>query len=220
MVGAHVDPVFGPVVVVGDGGKYVEALQDVAVLVPPFAAADVTAALRTLRIAPLLEGVRGDPPLDVEALAEVAVAVGRLIVDAPRGDRVDRRQPGTGRRPGRGRRWRWMPWSSGEAEPSRRFRAKERRCLASNLLSYVDRRLVVPCTNSTRCTSSCPMPGRCDPGPLQALRPVAGAPARRHHALAARRGGDDLPPRRHHLRGVRRQGRGRRRHRAADSRST
>lgn len=82
MVGARIDPIFGPVVVVGDGGKYVEALQDVAVLVPPFAAADVTAALRTLRIAPLLEGVRGDPPLDIDALAEVVVAVGRLIVGA------------------------------------------------------------------------------------------------------------------------------------------
>lgn len=82
MVGARIDPVFGPVVVVGDGGKYVEALQDVAVLVPPFAAADVTAALRTLRIAPLLEGVRGDPPLDIDALAEVVVAVGKLIVGA------------------------------------------------------------------------------------------------------------------------------------------
>lgn len=82
MVGARIDPVFGPVVVVGDGGKYVEALQDVAVLVPPFAAADVTGALRRLRIAPLLEGVRGDPPLDIDALAEVAVAVGHLIVDA------------------------------------------------------------------------------------------------------------------------------------------
>lgn len=82
MVGARIDPVFGPVVVVGDGGKYVEALQDVAVLLPPFAAADVTAALRTLRIAPLLEGVRGDPPLDTDALAAVAVAVGQLIVAA------------------------------------------------------------------------------------------------------------------------------------------
>jgi acyl-CoA synthetase (NDP forming) len=82
MVGARIDPVFGPVVVVGDGGKYVEALQDVAVLLPPFAVADVTDALRGLRIAPLLEGVRGDPPLDIEALAVVAVAVGRLIVAA------------------------------------------------------------------------------------------------------------------------------------------
>ncbi|MGO4395993.1 acetate--CoA ligase family protein [Variovorax sp. M-6] len=82
MVGARQDPVFGPVVVVGDGGKYVEALQDVAVLLPPFDSADVGAALRTLRIAPLLEGVRGEPPLDVAALCAVVVAVGRLIAAA------------------------------------------------------------------------------------------------------------------------------------------
>ncbi len=83
MVGARRDPVFGPVVVVGDGGKYVEALQDVAVLLPPFDVADVQAALRTLRIAPLLEGVRGEPPLDVAALAAVVVEVGRLIAAEP-----------------------------------------------------------------------------------------------------------------------------------------
>ena len=82
MVGARIDPVFGPVVVVGDGGKYVEALQDVAVLVPPFSVADVKEALRGLRIAPLLEDVRGDPPLDIDALGEVVVAIGRLIVAA------------------------------------------------------------------------------------------------------------------------------------------
>lgn len=82
MVGARQDPVFGPVVVVGDGGRYVEALQDVAVLLPPFDSADVGAALRTLRIAPLLEGVRGEPPLDVAALCAVVVAVGRLIAAA------------------------------------------------------------------------------------------------------------------------------------------
>ncbi|HSD43473.1 MAG TPA: acetate--CoA ligase family protein [Burkholderiales bacterium] len=79
MVGARVDPVFGPVVIVGDGGKYVEALRDFAVLVPPFDAADVRRALAGLRIAPLIDGVRGEPPLDVEALAAVAIGVGRLI---------------------------------------------------------------------------------------------------------------------------------------------
>jgi acyl-CoA synthetase (NDP forming) len=79
MVGARVDPVFGPVVIVGDGGKYVEALKDFAVLVPPFDVADVRQALAGLRIAPLLDGVRGEPPLDVEALAAVAIGVGRLI---------------------------------------------------------------------------------------------------------------------------------------------
>lgn len=82
MVGARIDPVFGPVVVVGDGGKYVEALKDCAVLLPPFSQDEVVRALRTLRIAPLLEGVRGDPPLDVQALANIAVAVGTVISGA------------------------------------------------------------------------------------------------------------------------------------------
>lgn len=82
MVGARMDPIFGPVVVVGDGGKYVEALKDCAVLLPPFSEVDVQAALRTLRIAPLLDGVRGEPPLDVQALSRITVAVGLVIVGA------------------------------------------------------------------------------------------------------------------------------------------
>lgn len=82
MVGARLDPVFGPVVVVGDGGKNVEAMKDCVVLLPPFSEGEVAQALRTLRIAPLLDGVRGDPPLDVDALCAVAVAVGRLMVGA------------------------------------------------------------------------------------------------------------------------------------------
>lgn len=82
MVGARLDPVFGPVVVVGDGGKNVEALKDFAVLLPPFSQEDVVQALRTLRIAPLLDGVRGDPPLDVAALAALAVTVGTVISGA------------------------------------------------------------------------------------------------------------------------------------------
>lgn len=82
MVGAHLDPVFGPVVVVGDGGKHVEALQDCAVLLPPFDSADVLQALRGLHIAALLDGVRGDPPLDLQAVAEIAIAVGRLMLAA------------------------------------------------------------------------------------------------------------------------------------------
>ncbi|KQP15151.1 acetate--CoA ligase family protein [Pseudorhodoferax sp. Leaf267] len=82
MVGAHVDAVFGPVVVVGDGGKYVEAMRDVALLVPPFDQGEVLQALQGLRIAPLLAGTRGDAPLDTCALADIAVRVGRLMVGA------------------------------------------------------------------------------------------------------------------------------------------
>ena len=82
MVGARWDPVFGPVVVVGDGGKYVEALADCAVLLPPFGEADVLQALGTLRMAPLLTGLRGEPAPDLRALAAIAVACGRLITGA------------------------------------------------------------------------------------------------------------------------------------------
>jgi acyl-CoA synthetase (NDP forming) len=85
MVGARIDPTFGPVVIVGDGGKYVEALKDFALLLPPFDVADVKQALGGLRIAPLLGGVRGEPPFDVEALATVVIGVGRLIRAAKRG---------------------------------------------------------------------------------------------------------------------------------------
>lgn len=85
MVGARLDPVFGPVVLVGDGGKYVEAMPDVQVLLAPFDAEQVEAALRRLRIAPLLDGVRGEPPLDVAAFCEAAVAVGRLVSDPSAG---------------------------------------------------------------------------------------------------------------------------------------
>lgn len=79
MVGARTDPVFGPVVIVGDGGKYVEALKDFAILLPPFGVEDVVQALRGLRIGPVLDGVRGEPALDLQAVAAIAVMVGRLV---------------------------------------------------------------------------------------------------------------------------------------------
>ncbi len=83
LIGAHRDPVFGPMVLLGDGGKYVETLPDTALLLPPFEAADVRAALDTLRIAPVLHGVRGEPPMDLPAFEAATVAVGRLMLDDP-----------------------------------------------------------------------------------------------------------------------------------------
>ncbi|MEP7056999.1 MAG: acetate--CoA ligase family protein, partial [Caldimonas sp.] len=85
MIGARLDPVFGPVVLVGDGGKYVEAMPDAQVLLPSFDAAQVERALRRLRIAPLLGGVRGEPALDVAAFCRCAVTVGELMRDASAG---------------------------------------------------------------------------------------------------------------------------------------
>jgi acetate---CoA ligase (ADP-forming) len=81
MIGAHRDPVFGPVIAVGDGGKYVEIFRDTALLLPPFSMDDAKAALGSLRIAPLLAGVRGEPPMDLEALGGAVVKIGELMLD-------------------------------------------------------------------------------------------------------------------------------------------
>lgn len=78
-VGAKIDPVFGPVVMVGDGGKYIEAMPDFSVLIPPFDAAIVKKALSKLRIAPLLQGVRGEAPMDQAALCDLILRLGALV---------------------------------------------------------------------------------------------------------------------------------------------
>jgi acetate---CoA ligase (ADP-forming) len=79
-LGARVDPSFGPVVLVGDGGIYLEALKDFQLLLPPFGEDEVRAALSRLRIAPLLAGMRGEPPLDITAYARTAVRLGEAML--------------------------------------------------------------------------------------------------------------------------------------------
>lgn len=81
LLGAHVDPVFGPVVVLGAGGTHVEVLGDVQLLLPPFDADDAHRAVSRLAIAPLLGGVRGEPPADVDAWVEAAVRLGDAVAD-------------------------------------------------------------------------------------------------------------------------------------------
>lgn len=83
IVGARRDPVFGPVVLVGLGGVWVEALGDVALRLAPVDRPEAEAMLAELRGARLLDGYRGDSPVDRDALADVIVAVSRLIVTEP-----------------------------------------------------------------------------------------------------------------------------------------
>ena len=81
MIGAHRDGVFGPVVAVGDGGKYVEIFRDTALLLPPFSKDEVRQALGKLKIAPLFAGVRGEPAMDIDALCESVLRIGDLMLD-------------------------------------------------------------------------------------------------------------------------------------------
>lgn len=75
-VGVLRDPSLGPVVLVGAGGAVAELLSDSALLIPPLSREDVDAALRSLALFPLLEGYRGAPAADVEALIELVVRLG------------------------------------------------------------------------------------------------------------------------------------------------
>jgi acyl-CoA synthetase (NDP forming) len=79
IVGARRDPVFGPVVLVGLGGVWVEALGDVALRLAPVDHAEAEEMLSELRGARLLRGFRGAPAVDRGALADVIVAVSRLV---------------------------------------------------------------------------------------------------------------------------------------------
>ena len=81
MLGGRLDPVFGPVVILGDGGKYVESMPDARVLIWPFDEENVLRAATRLRIAPLFAGVRDESPLDTAAVADAALAVGRMLAD-------------------------------------------------------------------------------------------------------------------------------------------
>jgi len=75
-LGVTIDPVFGPVVMVGSGGVLVEALKDFRLLLPPVDRIAAEEALRALRIGPLWDGARGRPPLDLPAAVELLIGLG------------------------------------------------------------------------------------------------------------------------------------------------
>jgi acetate---CoA ligase (ADP-forming) len=81
VVGVSQDPLFGPVVMAGLGGIFVEVLEDVTFRVPPFAEDEAERMIRELAGYKLLEGVRGSEPVDVSALVDVVMKVSRLALD-------------------------------------------------------------------------------------------------------------------------------------------
>jgi acyl-CoA synthetase (NDP forming) len=81
MAGVTHDALFGPTVTVGLGGVLVEVLHDTAVRVPPFGEQQARDMLGELRGRALLEGVRGGPPVDVDALVEVVLRVQRMALE-------------------------------------------------------------------------------------------------------------------------------------------
>jgi acyl-CoA synthetase (NDP forming) len=89
MVGAKRDPGWGTVLLLGLGGIWVEALGDVQLLPGSASEDEVREALRKLRSAKLLAGVRGAPPADTDAVVKVVMAIGRLMQTVPEVIEVD-----------------------------------------------------------------------------------------------------------------------------------
>ena len=79
LLGAIRDPQFGPIVMVGFGGIYVEILRDVATRLAPVESDEALAMLEELRLAPVLHGVRGEPPVDLPALAAAVARFSTLV---------------------------------------------------------------------------------------------------------------------------------------------
>jgi acetate---CoA ligase (ADP-forming) len=89
LVGARRDRSFGPVVVVGAGGVYAELMNDVAVALAPVTEAQAEVMIRSLRIAPVLMGIRGGRPLDVAAAARATAALSRVAAAHTAIDQVE-----------------------------------------------------------------------------------------------------------------------------------
>ncbi len=83
VVGVTHDPSFGPLILTGIGGTLVELLQDVALRITPITDNDVADMIDGLRMRPLLQGYRGGPPADIDALKMLLFRINMLVEDMP-----------------------------------------------------------------------------------------------------------------------------------------
>lgn len=89
IVGARRDPQFGPLVMFGLGGIYVEVLRDVAFRLAPLRESEAREMVAETAAGRLLAGVRGQPPGDVDAVTQTLVRLGHMMVELPEVAEVD-----------------------------------------------------------------------------------------------------------------------------------
>jgi acyl-CoA synthetase (NDP forming) len=89
IIGMMRDAQFGPAVMFGLGGIFVEVYKDVAFRLPPLAAADAQEMIQEIRGLPILTGFRGRPPCDLQALANCLLGVSRLVEARPDLEELD-----------------------------------------------------------------------------------------------------------------------------------
>ena len=89
VVGAKRDAEWGPVVLVGLGGIWIEVLKDVRLIPADMTEADIVVELRRLKAAALLDGVRGAEGVDVDAIAKAVAAIGAQMRANPQITEID-----------------------------------------------------------------------------------------------------------------------------------
>jgi acyl-CoA synthetase (NDP forming) len=81
IIGMNRDPQFGPLVMFGLGGIYVEVLKDVAFRVAPMSRLQAEEMIESIRSYKLLTGVRGQAPSDLDAVADTVLRIAQLVTD-------------------------------------------------------------------------------------------------------------------------------------------
>lgn len=83
IIGAIKDPQFGPALMFGLGGIFVEVLKDVSFRVAPITKYDAQEMIQDIKGYPILTGIRGQEPRDINALMNILLQVSKLVIDYP-----------------------------------------------------------------------------------------------------------------------------------------
>ncbi|MBU2550344.1 MAG: acetate--CoA ligase family protein [Proteobacteria bacterium] len=89
ILGCTRDPKFGPIVMFGLGGTFVEAIKDVSFRLAPMWEISAEIMIRSIKSYRLLQGVRGNPPSDVDAIKDCVLRLSQMVADHPEIDELD-----------------------------------------------------------------------------------------------------------------------------------
>ena len=89
IMGASRDPNFGPMVMFGLGGTFVEAMKDVTFRVAPMWEISAEEMIRSIKAFRILQGLRGKPPADIEAIKDCILRMSQMVAEHPEISEMD-----------------------------------------------------------------------------------------------------------------------------------
>jgi len=89
IVGAIKDPQFGPTLMFGLGGVFVEVLKDVTFRIAPIDEREAREMVKEIKAYPILTGYRGQPPADIDTIVRILVSASKLVMDHPEVKEMD-----------------------------------------------------------------------------------------------------------------------------------